>query len=247
MTILRGHRLGGKQWVVNTVAVPVVTPGGGTSGNGVVPDKLSAVEFVQPDPVGVDTFGGVPVGWFVPTGGIGPYTYFIANRLGKYALTLDVLSEQEPAVGTVADTMTCLCTDGRGDTASVTFTVQKDTSGASGLTFNTKNPISNNCPVRGTLVRYDLAPTFSPSAYGPGHLDVRGDVLAVTTQTGTASTLWNVGTFGIQSTGKVPVAGNYPVTVSRTNPTSDARPALGPDCLGLAGPERDAWDQPHNP
>lgn len=198
----------------------------GTQTPTAIPDRLVSVDLIQPGPIGGDSFGGSFVGWFDPEGGIGPYTYVISGApSAKYVVTNDVLGTKQGAVDTTTiDTMTVTCTDGRKDVVTKVFTVDKAIVGINGVSMNSKNPVTNNCPVDPDgRIRYDKAPIFAVNTYGPNHLDNRPEVTSITNQDGTPSTQWYRGPYGISFVGGIPTPGSYPVTMSRGAPGGDVQ------------------------
>jgi hypothetical protein len=185
------------------------------------PPTLTGITVTQRYPIGATAKFLAWVAYLDPVGGIGPFTWQLQDPSGKYRLYGDVIATSEQmVVGRDKDTLTVSVVDGRGDTCSaVTFEVAK--ADGNGIGLNTRNPISAFSPIVRGVARPDIAPTFTPVAYGPAHADTRADALAVTDPDGGPSAQWTAAYGSIHSkTGHPPAVGSYKVRMSRTNPAS---------------------------
>jgi hypothetical protein len=183
--------------------------------------KLTGIRVTQRYPIGGTAKFLAWVAYFDPIGGIGPFTWRLQDPTGKYRLYGDTVATSENAVvGLGKDKLTVSVVDGRGDTcAPVTFEVAK--AEGNGIGLNTRNPLPAFSPIVRGAVRPDIAPSFTPVAYGPAHADTRGDALAVTNEDGTPSAQWTPAYGSIHSkTGQHPEPGSYKLRMGRTNPAS---------------------------
>lgn len=211
-----------------TPAPTITGPAAVTWPAGTRPPKFTGIRVVQPYPVGPDSKFNTFIGWAEPVGGIGPWGAAIVpnhDGNGNYRMTngLIAISGQAP-LGTSVDVVRIQMTDGRGDTCTQDFTVQKTAENVSGLALNTPNPSVALSPLVNGTPRFDIAPTFTPVAYGPTHGDVRGDRIAVWVQGQELKTphpVWASGGGQIYGRSGCPAAGEYPVTITATNPSTN--------------------------
>jgi hypothetical protein len=210
------------------------TPTSGTTGR---PPKLSGIKINQPYPVGPDSKFNTIIGWAEPIGGIGPWSVNLTNDAnGKYRMDNGrVAVSGVSSLGAADDTITIQVFDGRGDSAIGSFKVNKTADGVSGLALNTSNPTYAFSPLVNGQVRVDIAPSWVPVAYGAKHGDVRGDGIGVWVQgsakvvngqlAATPHPIWTAGGGSIYARqgGVAPAVGEYPVTITASNPSGDVQ------------------------
>lgn len=232
----RGYRVtaGGRGWISPVLSTPAAPPSGGGGGpppppppppSGNAPARLSGLQIVQAGPL----HPSMPLGQaiyfatLVPQDGIGPFSFrMTAGDAAKYRVATPYFLNLIGLAGSTADSITVECTDARGDKASGTLAVAKQSDlsvptlllfprgDAGGQPGFTGGPLDNN----GT--RPDLLSTFFRMTAGGSFTSLTGVTYAVYDQgTTTPSTAGWGDQYGYiwHRVGGVAAPGVYPVTI----------------------------------